>query len=169
MTLSMYEAVIPVAIRALRNLTQILEKTADHAQTRSIAPEAFIDDRLFPDMFPLSRQVQIATDVAKGAAARLAGQEPPSYEDNETTFIALLERVAKTIRYLESFTPEQIDGSEDHTITVRTRHSVLTFQGKDYLFRYVLPNLYFHITTAYAIARHGGVELGKADYLGKLA
>lgn len=169
MTISMYQALIPGAIRALHNLTGILAKTAEHASTRKIDPDVFISDRLFPDMFPLSRQVQIATDVAKGAAARLSGQEPPSYEDNEATFSALIERVQKTIRYLESFTPVQIDGSEERTISIRMRSGVLTLQGQAYLCNYVLPNLYFHITTAYAIARHGGVELGKADYLGKLA
>jgi hypothetical protein len=164
----MYQALIPGAIRALQNLIGILEKTAEHAVARKIDPEVFINDRLFPDMFPLSRQVQIATDVAKGAAARLCGQEPPSYEDSETTFTALIERVQKTIRYLESFTPDQIDGSEERMVTIRMRSGAVTFQGMPYLLTYVLPNIYFHVTTAYAIARHGGVELGKADYLGRL-
>jgi uncharacterized protein len=168
MSISMYQVLIPSSIHALHNLINILQKTADHALAKKVAPDVFIDARLFPDMFPLARQVQIASDTAKGAAARLAGMEPPSYEDDETTFTALIERVQKTIRYLETFTPDQIDGSEERTVTLRMRSGTATFQGMPYLLSFVLPNLYFHISTAYAIARHGGVDLGKQDYLGKL-
>ena len=168
MSISMYQTLIPTAIHALHNLIGIIQKTADHATTKKIDPEILLSARLFPDMFPLTRQVQIASDAAKGAAARLAGQEPPSYEDTESTFTALIERVQKTIHYLETFIPAQIDGSEEITITLNTRSGTLNFEGQPYLLNYVLPNLYFHITTAYAIARHNGVELGKADFLGKL-
>ena len=168
MSISMYQALIPNAIHALHNLIGILQKTAEHAAARKIDPDILLTARLFPDMFPLTRQVQIASDVAKGAAARLAGLEPPSYDDNESTFLGLIERVQKTIHYLETFTPAQIDGSEEKAIMINMRSGTAHFEGQPYLLNYVLPNLYFHITTAYAIARHNGVELGKADFLGKV-
>lgn len=126
-----------------------------------------MNGRLAPDMFPLSKQVQIATDGAKGGAARLAGLEPPRYEDNERTFPELVARVHKTIDFLATLTPEQIDGSEEKTITLKFHETTKTFVGMPYLLNYVLPNLYFHTTTAYAILRHNGVEIGKQDYLGK--
>jgi hypothetical protein len=119
-------------------------------------------------MFPLSRQVQIATDMAKGCVARLAGVEPPKYEDNETTFAQLIARVDKTVEYIKSFKPEQIDGSENRAISLPSRHGTLNFIGLPYVQTFVLPNVHFHITTAYNILRHNGVEVGKADFIGAL-
>jgi uncharacterized protein len=167
MSISMYQAFIPGAVRALENLIDILNKVAAHAEAKSIDPSVFVTARLAPDMFPLSRQVQIASDTVKGGAARLSGEEPPKYEDFETTFPELVERLRKTIDYLQTFKPAQIDGSEERTVIIKTRTSELKFNGQSYLTGFVLPNLYFHVTTAYAIARHNGVELGKRDYLGK--
>ncbi|GAA5159459.1 DUF1993 domain-containing protein [Viridibacterium curvum] len=167
MSISMYQAFIPPAQRALRNLSAILDKIAAHAEARKIDPAVFLSARLFPDMLPLTRQIQIASDTVKGGAARLAGQEPPKWEDTETTFAELQQRVGKTLDYLASFTPEQIDGSEDRDITLQMRSGDLHFKGQGYLLGFVMPNLYFHITTAYAIARSNGVELGKKDFLGR--
>ena len=167
MTISMYQASVPVFIRMLNNLIAILEKTAAHAEARKIAPAVLLSSRLYPDMFPLSRQVQIASDTAKGGAARLAGTEPPKYEDNETTFPELIERLRKTIAYLNTLKPAQIDGSEKRAVTLKVRDEMLTFEGLTFLLNRALPNLYFHVSTAYAILRHSGVEIGKKDYLGK--
>jgi hypothetical protein len=166
MTLSMYQASVPVFIRILNNLAAILEKAAAHAEARKIDPTVLINDRLYPDMLTMGRQVLIASDTAKGGAARLAGMEPPAYEDNEKTFPELIERLRKTIAYLNTLKPEQIDGSEKRTITVKLRDSTLTLEGMNYLLNRVLPNLYFHVSIAYAILRHNGVEIGKKDYLG---
>ena len=163
----MYQASVPVFTRALNNLAAILEKAAAHAEARKIDPAVLINFRLFPDMLPLSRQVQIATDGAKGGIARLAGGEPPKYEDNETSFADLIARLRKTVAYLESIKPEQIDGSEDKTVTWKTQTTTRTMQGMPYLLSHVTPNVYFHVTTAYDILRHGGVEIGKQDFLGK--
>jgi len=169
MSISMYLASIPPILRALTNLRAILEKAAAHAEARKIEPSVLINARLYPDMFPLSRQVQIATDNAKGAASRLAGTEPPKYEDNESTFPELVARIDKTVALLETFKPGQIDGSEDKTITLPMHDRTLTFKGMPYLLDYVLPNIYFHVTTAYDILRHNGVEIGKKDFLGKIS
>jgi uncharacterized protein len=166
MSLDMYQSSIPVFVRMLGNLSAILDKGAAHATANNVDPSAFINARLAADMFPLSRQVQIATDMAKGCAARLAGLEVPSYEDNETTFSELQERIAKTMAFLQSFSAEQINGSEERTVTLKLRGKDFYFLGQPYLLNFVLPNLYFHITTAYAILRHNGVEIGKLDYLG---
>ena len=167
MTLSMYQASVPVFTRMLDNLATILEKAAAHAEAKKIDPAVFINDRLYPDMLPLGRQIMIASDTAKGGAARLAGVEPPSYEDNETSFPELIERLRKTIAYLNTLKPAQIDGSEKKTITLKTRNDTLTFEGMTFLLNRALPNLYFHVSTAYAILRHNGVDIGKKDYLGK--
>lgn len=164
----MYVASVQAITRSLTNLRAILEKAAVHAEARKIDPSVLINARLYPDMFPLSRQVKIATDVAKGAVSRLAGSEPPKYEDNESTFAELVARVDKTIALLESCKPEQIDGSEDRIITLPMHDRAVTFKGLSYLFDFVLPNVYFHVTTVYAILRHNGVELGKKDFLGSI-
>ncbi len=166
MSLTMYSAFIPVAIRTLQNLSAILAKGAAHCEARKIDPNAFLSARLYPDMFPLSRQVQIASDTAKGAAARLAGIEIPKYEDNETTFAELQARLDKTVAFLKTIQPAQIDGKEDADIVLSFPTRTFEFKGQAYLTGWVLPNLYFHTTTAYGLLRHGGVELGKADYLG---
>jgi hypothetical protein len=169
MSISMYQASVPPIIRALTNLRVILEKAAAHAEARKIEPSVLVSARLYPDMYPLSRQVQIATDMAKGGASRLAGKEIPKYEDNESTFPELMARLDKTIALLETLKPDEIDGSEEKTITLQLHERTLTFKGQQYLLDYVLPNVYFHATTAYAILRHNGVEIGKKDFIGKIS
>jgi uncharacterized protein len=166
MSLSMYQASIPVFIRGLGNLSAILAKAATHAEAKKIEPSVFINARLAPDMYPLFRQVQIASDVAKGCAARLAGIEVPSYEDNETTFPELQGRIAKTVAFLQSMSPSQIDGSEQRPISLKLRGNEVSFLGQPYLLGFVLPNFYFHLTTTYAILRHNGLEIGKQDFIG---
>ncbi len=168
MTISMYQISIPVLVRALNNLDAILAKAATHADAKKIDPAVLICSRLYPDMFSLARQVQVATDTAKGCAARLSGTEPPKYEDTEATFDELSGRIQKTVAYLESFKTEQIDGSESRTVTLQLRDRAITFDGLSYLSNFVLPNFFFHVTTTYDILRHCGVELGKRDFLGKL-
>ncbi len=163
---SMYQSSVPAFMHALNNLAAILEKGAAHAEAKKIDPSVLVNARLFPDMFPLVRQVQIACDSVKGGAARLAGVEPPAFEDTEKTFVELIARVKKTVAYLQTLTATQIDGSEDKTMTWQTRSGSKSMQGLPYLHRHVLPNLYFHVTTAYNILRHNGVELGKKDFLG---
>lgn len=167
MKISMYQASVPTFIRVLGNLAAILEKAATHAEAKKIDPAVLVNARLYPDMFPLFKQVQIAADAGKGGAARLAGVEPPAYEDNETSFPELVARVRKTVSYLETLKPEQFEGSEDRTVTWQTRSATKSMQGMPYLLNHVLPNLYFHVTTAYGILRHNGVELGKGDFLGR--
>jgi uncharacterized protein len=168
MSISMFQASVPPIIRALTNLRAILEKAAAHAEARRIDPSVLVSARLYPDMYPLSRQVQIATDMAKGGASRLAGKEIPRYEDNEYTFPELIARLDKTIALLEAFKPDEMDGSEEKTITLQLHERTLTFKGQQYLLDYVLPNVYFHATTAYAILRHNGVDIGKKDFIGKV-
>ena len=150
MTISMYQASVPTFIRMLDNLAAILEKAAAHAEARKIDPAVLVASRLYPDMFPLVKQVQIAADAAKGGAARLAQLEPPSFEDNEATFADLVARVRKTVDYLRTLEPGRIDGSEERTVTWKTRRGDKSMQGMQYLLDHVLPNLYFHITTTYA-------------------
>ena len=166
MTISMYQASIPVFLRSLGNLSAILEKAAAHAEQHKIDPAVLLSTRLYPDMFPLSRQIQIATDMAKGAVARLAGVERPVHEDNETTFEQMQARIAKTLTFIRSIRPDQVDGSEDKVITLTLRGTDVQFAGQPYLLHYALPNVFFHLTTAYAILRHCGVALGKPDFIG---
>jgi hypothetical protein len=167
MKVSMYQASVPTITRALNNLAAVLEKGAAHAEAKKIEPGVLVESRLFPDMLPLAKQVQIASDISKGGAARLAQLEPPSYEDNEKTISELVARLKKTVAFLETLKPEQIDGSEDRTVTWKTRTSEKSMQGQPYLFNHVLPNVFFHVTTAYNILRHNGVEIGKQDFLGR--
>ncbi|MDE2236226.1 MAG: DUF1993 domain-containing protein [Gammaproteobacteria bacterium] len=166
MSLSMYQASVPVFIRMLNNLSSILKKGEAHAQAKKIEPSVLINARLYPDMFTLARQVQIATDQVKGCAARLSGAEPPSYEDKEQSFAELQARLEKTLQYLKSFKPEQIDGSEERMVNLKVRDKTISLKGRDYLFERVYPNFFFHVTTAYDILRHNGVEIGKGDFLG---
>ena len=166
MKISMYQASVPMFIRMLNNLAAVLDKGAAHAEAKKIDPSVLINARLYPDMLPLARQVQIAGDGAKGAAARLAGLEPPKYEDTETSFSDLKGRIQKTISYLNTLKPEQIDGSEERAVTLPIRGQPVTFQGLPYLLNHAVPNFYFHVTTAYDILRHNGVEIGKSDFLG---
>jgi len=163
----MYQASVPVFARALNNLAAILEKAAAHAEAKKIDPAVLLNFRLYPDMLPLAKQIQIASDNAKGGVARLAGSEPPKYEDNEASIPEFVARLRKTVAYLESIKPELIDGSEDKTVTWKTQTSTRTMQGMPYLLSHVTPNVYFHVTTAYAILRHCGLEIGKQDFLGK--
>ena len=166
MTISMYQASVPAFIRALNNLAAILEKGAAHAQARKIEEGVLLNSRLYPDMFPLARQVQIATDTVRSGAGRLAGVEFPAYEDKEVTFQELVLRVRNTVTYLESLQPAQIDGGEDKTISWQSRSSTKSMQALPYLMNHLLPNIHFHVTTAYCILRHNGVVIGKKDFLG---
>jgi len=168
MTISMYQAAIPVMLRSLTNLRNILSKAEAYAAAKHIEPSVLLNARLYPDMLPLVRQVQIATDMAKGGASRLAAADVPKYEDDETTFAELTARIDKTMALLNSFNAAQIDGAEERDITVPMRDHSLTFKGLPYLLDFVLPNLYFHVTTAFAILRHNGVEIGKKDFLGNI-
>lgn len=162
----MYQASIPVFTRMLGNLSKILDKAAAFSEAKKIDPSVLIRDRLAPDMLPFSFQIQTATDHAKGCAARLAGIEAPSFPDTEATLPELKARIEKTLAFLQTVTPAQIDGSEERSITLKMRAGELHFKGQDYLLHFALPNLYFHVTTAYAILRHNGVDLGKLDFIG---
>lgn len=166
MSVSMYQASVPALIRGLNNLSAILDKAAADAAARDIAPEVLLNARLAPDMFALTRQVQIASDSAKGCVARLAGVEVPSYADDEASFADLQQRIAKTVAFLQGFNAAQIDGSEAREVVLKVRGDEIRFSGQNYLLGFVLPNFYFHLTAAYAILRHNGVALGKMDYLG---
>jgi uncharacterized protein len=164
--LSIYDATIPSLKRALSNLAAILKKGEEYADAKEVEHQVLLNSRLFVDMYPLTRQVQIATDMSKGAGGRLAAIEIPKYEDNETSFAELQARITKTIAFLDSINPEQLEGAESREITITIRKADLKFSGQDYLLKWVLPNVYFHVTTAYNILRHNGVELGKQDFLG---
>ncbi len=166
MSISMYQASVPAFLQILNSLSTIIDKSVAHAEAHKIDPSALLGDRLYPDMFPFSRQIQIASDFAKGGAGRLAGVELPSFPDTETTFPELKERIAKTIAFLGTLTPAQIDGSEEREIIQKVGPNMVTFKGLPYLTGFVLPNFYFHATTAYAILRCNGVPLGKRDFMG---
>jgi hypothetical protein len=150
----------------LRNLSALLDKGLAHAEAKKFDPAVLVNARLAPDMFPLSRQVQIATDMAKAAVARLTGQEPPRYEDTEQTMEELKARIAKTIDYIESAPASAFEGSEDRDIRIPLRDRTLEMKGLQYVRQWVLPNFYFHVTTVYALLRHNGVDIGKRDFLG---
>jgi hypothetical protein len=167
MSLSMYQASIPVYMNLLSALSKIIEKAAAHAEAKKITPEALLHARLFPDMFTFTRQVQIATDHAKGAPARLAGVEVPAFPDTEASFSELQARIQKTIDFLKTFSPEQINGSEEKEIILTIGPNKIPLKGQDYLLHFSMPNFYFHLTTAYDILRHNGVELGKRDFMGR--
>lgn len=168
MSLSMYQASVPVLTRALTNLIAVLEKGAAYAEAKKIDPSVLLNYRLAADMFPLTRQVQIATDMSKGCVARLAGVEIPKYDDTEASFPELIARLRKTIDFINSFSAAQIDGSEDKTVTLQRKDGDVTYKGQPYLLFYVQPHVYFHCTTAYAILRHIGVDIGKKDFIGQL-
>ena len=166
MTISMYQASAPRLANSLKNLSAILDQAAAHAEAKKIDPAVLLQSRLYPDMLPLLRQVQISSDNAKGAVARLAGVEVPKYEDTEETIADLQQRLAKTVDFVSSIKPAQIDGSEDKDITLKLGTREVTWKGMQYLLGFALPNFYFHVVTAYAILRHNGVEIGKRDYIG---
>lgn len=168
MAISMYDISVTRLIHVLDTLMTILSKGMAHADARKIEPDVLTGSRLYPDMLPLSRQIHIASDIAKGCAARLAGMDPPKYDDVEITFPDLMARLEKTINYLKTFKPEQINGSEDSMIRWKTGGKELEMPGLQYLLRYVMPNVYFHASVTYSILRHNGVELGKRDFLGKI-
>jgi uncharacterized protein len=168
MAMSMYQASVPVFVRMLTNLRAILNKAAAYAQARKIDEAALLDARLFPDMFQLTRQVQIACDFARGTAARLAGREPPAFEETEKTFAELITRIDRSLDYIRGIAASEIDGSEAREIVRPLRGEPKKFTGQNYLIQFALPNFFFHTTTAYAILRHNGLEIGKADYIGQL-
>jgi len=166
MTISMYGMSVPVFTRMLTNLLAILDKAEADAGPRKIDLDVFVNDRLAPDMLPFKKQIQIATDHAKGAVSRLAGKPVPSWADDEQTYEELKARLHKALDLLASATPAEIDGSEDRDITLKTNKGDIVLKGQDYLLNRAMPNFYFHVTMAYAILRHNGVPIGKADYLG---
>jgi uncharacterized protein len=168
MALSMYQASVPVFIKTLGNLANILDKGAAYAVAKKVDHAVLLGYRIAPDMLAMVRQVQIACDFAKGACARLAGMDVPAWEDNEKSFDDLKARIAKTIDYCNGFKPEQIDGSEDRDIQVKVAGNPVTYKGQPYLLHSVLPNFFFHTTTAYDILRHCGVEIGKRDFIGQV-
>jgi len=168
MSISLHDASIPVFVHGLKNLSNVLRKGAAHAEAKKIDPAVYLSMRLSPDMFSLLKQVQIACDLAKGPAARLAGVERPLFEDVEASFEDLQARIDKTIAFLQSITAEQVDGAEGREIHITLRGQDVAFRGQPYLLYFALPNFYFHLTTSYAILRHAGVDLGKADYVGPL-
>ena len=165
MSLSMYQATVPPFRSMLKNLQAVMAKAEAHCEARKIDPNAFLTSRLYPDMLPFTAQVQIASDNVKGAAGRLAGAEIPKFEDNEKTFADLQARIDKTIAFLDTLQESQFDGAAERDIVLQLRDRKLEFKGAAYLLQWANPNIYFHITTAYALLRHGGVEIGKKDYL----
>jgi hypothetical protein len=166
MTLSMYKASIPVFTRGFENLSAILKKADTQATEKKIDQLAFMHARLAPDMLPFPKQIQIASDVTKGSIARLAGIEVPSFADTEMTFAELQARIDKTTAFFKTVSEKQIDGTEDKAISLKVGGRDLTFTGQSYLLGFVIPNFYFHLSIAYAILRHNGVAIGKADFLG---
>lgn len=167
MSLSLYRASVPAFIQILTAIDSCLKKAEAFAEAKKIDPSVLVQARLAPDMFPLARQIQIMGDMAKGAAARLAGIEVPSYPDTETTFADLHARIAKTLSFIKSVKPEQFEGAAERTVKLKIGGEDMSFNGSDYLFHFCLPNFYFHATMTYAILRHNGVELGKRDFLGQ--
>ena len=166
MNISMYQASAPRFVNMLKNLSAILDKAQAYADARMVDPTVLASCRLYPDMLSMARQVQIASDTAKGAVARLAGIDVPKYEDTEQTLAELKARIAKTIDFIGTIKPAQIDGSEDREITLKLGGKEVKFKGMQYLLGFAHPNFYFHVTTAYDILRHNGVEIGKSDYIG---
>jgi hypothetical protein len=166
MTISMYQASIPVFIGSLKNLKTVLAKGAAFAAAKKIDESVLLNSRLAPDMFSLTRQVQIAADFAKGCSARLAGQDVPKWDDTEKSFADLAARIDKTIAFVSAIGSAQVDGQEERDITITVAGNPMQFKGLPYLVHFAMPNFYFHMTTAYAILRHNGVEIGKGDFLG---
>jgi hypothetical protein len=166
MNLSMYQASAPRFVNTLKNLSAILDKAQAHAEARKIDPLVLTSSRLYPDMFALARQVQVTCDTAKGAVARLAGVEIPKHEDTEKTFDELKARIDKTIAFIDTIKPAQIDGTDDKDLTIKLGSREMNWKGMQYLLGFALPNFYFHAATAYDILRHNGVELAKRDFIG---
>ena len=168
MAISMYQASAPRFVNMLNNLAAILDKAQAHTEAKKVDPLVLTSARLYPDMFALARQVQVATDTAKGAVARLAGAEVPKYEDTEKTFAELKARIDRTVAFIEGFKPAQIDGSEEKDIHMKLGPREVQWKGMQYLLGFALPNFYFHAATAYDILRHNGVELAKRDFIGNV-
>ena len=166
MAMSMYQASVPALTNMLRNLRTILQKAQAHVEAKKIDASALTAYRLYPDMFPMTRQVQIACDQAKGAVARLAGLEIPKHEDSEQTLADLQARIAKTLEFIGTLKASQIDGGEERDIVLKLQGRDVTFKGMQYLLGFAYPNFYFHAATAYDILRHNGVEIGKRDFIG---
>jgi len=167
MTISMYKASAPIFVQFLTSLSAILDKAAAHAEAKKLDPSVLLNARLFPDMFPLVRQVRAATDHALSACGRLAGVEPPKFANDEASIADLKDRIAKTIDFIRGLTPAQIDGTEDKAITITfPSGATREFTGQSLLLNFCLPNFYFHATTAYDILRHNGIEIGKRDFMG---
>lgn len=162
----MYQASVPQLKKMLLNLSAILTKAEEHAVAKGIDDKVLVEARLFPDMFPLAKQIQIACDQVKFGLARLASVEVPKFDDTESTLAQLKERISKTIAFMDSIKPEQVDGTEAKEIKFSIREWSFEFVGEQYVLTWIIPNFYFHITTAYSILRHNGIELGKTDYLG---
>lgn len=168
MSITMHTASVPVFIRMLGNLGTWLDKAEAHAQAKKFDPAVYLGARLAPDMLPFTKQIQIACDGAKFGVSRLAGVEAPKFDDSEASITDLRERVRATIAFIQSVPASKIDGTEDKDVTIPRRDGPMTLKGEFYLKHYVMPNFYFHLTMAYALLRHNGVELGKSDYLGVL-
>ena len=166
MTISMYQASVPRFVNILGNLSNILDKTQAHVDAKKIADASLTGYRLFPDMLPMTTQVQIACDAAKGVVARLAGVAIPAFDDNEVTLADLKARIAKTVAFIQTITPAQIDGTEDKDIVIKRGEKETHYKGMQFLMGHAIPNFYFHVTTTYNILRHNGVEIGKRDFLG---
>lgn len=166
MSSNFYQTSIPVFVRTLKNLRAFFEKAVTHAEAAGYDVGVLLNDRLYPDMHPFSRQIRIATDVATGVAARLAGQTPPTLGHEEVTVDGIKARIAAAVAYLETLDAAALEGAEDKVIEVVRHDKTITWKGRDYLLNYGLPNVFFHVTTAYAILRHNGVPLGKRDFLG---
>jgi len=162
----MYQASVPQFKKMLNNLSSILKKGAEFAADKKIDEKVLVESRLAPDMFPLAKQVQIACDQVKMGMSRLSGVEAPKHADTETTFAQLQERIAQTIAFIDSIKPEQVDGTEAKEIKFSIKEWSFEFVGEQYLFTWIAPNFYFHVTTAYNILRHNGLQIGKTDYLG---
>jgi hypothetical protein len=166
MTISMYQASVPRFVNILGNLMNVLDKAQAYVDAKKLDDDTLTRYRLFPDMLPMATQVRIACDAAKGVVARLAGIDIPVHEDNENTLAALKARIAKTIAFIQTVTPGQIDGTEDKHITTKRGDKETHYKGMQFLLGHAVPNFYFHVTTTYNILRHNGVEIGKRDYLG---
>lgn len=168
MTFSLYEASVSTFIGSLEALSGCLDKAATHAEQRKIDPAVFLTFRLFPDMFDFTRQVQLVTDFAKGAGARLAGVEIPKFDDTEKSFSELRQRISRTVTFLKTLDRKAVEAGVDRDIVLQIRGQTQTFKGRDFLMHRAIPNFYFHATTAYNILRHNGVDLGKSDFVAKL-
>ncbi len=166
MTISIFDQTVSALSRMLLNLDHIVAKAGEYAREKNIDPAVLIQARLYPDMLPFVAQVRIATDTAKGAAARLSGTELPKWADDEVTLEDVRARIRKALDYLSTFKPQQFEGAEDRQIEMKLPNRKLSFSGREYILGFVLPNFYFHVTTAYNILRHNGLAIGKSDYLG---